>query len=93
MNDYQWVEVELPRSACPMGYGAEEIGELLAKHGRTTDEFYGYIEGQTGAICDGQRWDPEKHTYVPTECASLPHGFVVYKGDLRRFLSRRRVLD
>lgn len=40
--------------------------------------------GQTGAICDGREYDCAAGGYLPSACADNPHGFVVYRHDLRR---------
>lgn len=49
--------------------------------------------GQTVALCDGKEYNHETNEYRATECASAPHGLVVYPSDLARFLSGQPVID
>jgi hypothetical protein len=59
-------------------------------HDRKHGEFCGHVEG------DEETWQCDyvgTGYYEPSECAETPHGVVVYRCDLRRFMLGLPVLD
>lgn len=73
----------LPPPICPLGYPRYQIEEIL---GHKASKFWAWFAGQTGVMCDGQKYDYELRIYKPTECAGNAHGPVVYATDLREFV-------
>lgn len=69
--------------ACPLGYTREQVEQITAEG---FADFTYWMRGQTGAICDGRRYDHDKREYEPTGCAEAPHGMVVYAWDLARWI-------
>lgn len=82
------MEIDLPKSECELGYPKKQLEEIL---GPRLDEFNNYMVGQTGAICQGKRYNFNTHKHEPTGCG--PHGIVLYKCDLLTFLEGRPTLD
>lgn len=80
----------LPPPACRFGYTERQIEAIV---GDRLAEFSAWFRGQTGAVCEGRRWDPDARGYVPDACAANPHGFVVYPWDLEKFLATRKVRE
>lgn len=74
-------KVDIPEPECHLGYTEAQVEEIL---GSRLAEFRKFMVGQTGAICDGRRYDHDKQEYEPTECG--PHGPVYYRVDLDHFL-------
>jgi hypothetical protein len=70
---------------CTLGITESELREAL---GEDYDHFTAWMMGQTGAICEGVRWDWLKREYVPSGCG--PHGYVVYRSDFVRYVQGRR---
>lgn len=77
-----------PQPDCIYGYTQGQLDSIL---GPRRIEFNRWMYGQTGAICDGRRYDHNLKTYVETGCG--PHGMVVYSWDLKRFLQNHPVID
>lgn len=75
------------KASCKLGMTDADLKRVI----EDLDDFYRWMSGQTGAICDGRRWDSDKQEYVETGCG--PHGMVVYKHDVARYLDRRPVID
>lgn len=78
----------LPAPECWLGYPWYQCEEIL---GTRTTEFGKWMYGQTMSLCDGRRYDHDLLEYVDT-CPE-PHGVVVYKWDLQRFLDGRPIID
>jgi hypothetical protein len=55
------------------------------------DSFGRWMDGQTVTLCEGRYWDHVFQKYVPDGCG--PHGPVVYRWDLERFLHGLPVVD
>jgi hypothetical protein len=72
---------DLPQPECESGYPVTQVEAIL---GDRMTEFNRWMRGQTGAICDGRKYDHNKREYHNTNCG--PHGMVVYAWDLRQFL-------
>lgn len=75
---------------CPLGVTVSELHEIL---GPRSEAFFRWMSGQTMAICDGQFYDHESREYEPNGCAASPHGVVVYRHDLERFLRNLPIVD
>lgn len=75
---------------CPLGLTRDELRERLGNELATFDK---WMYGQTGAICDGRKYNHEDQTYHPTPCRGNEHGVVVYSWDLNRYLSGGKVVD
>lgn len=84
--------VDLPPPSCRLGYTDDDLAALLPSYGRTLDELWAWMVGQTGALCEGRQWDPATGSYVEA-CGGAAHGPVVYPWDVRTFLRRGPVLD
>lgn len=80
----------LPEPSCFLGYPRSQVVEIV---GLRLDAFDHWMRGQTVAICDGRRYDPDQRDYVPTACSAHPHGVVVYPWDVRQFLAGGGPLD
>lgn len=76
---------ELPPADCCLGYTNEQIDHLFGTAGAVRHNLNQFLEGSTGGVCDGRRWNPEMHEYEDTLCG--PHGCTTYGTDLRRFLA------
>jgi hypothetical protein len=77
---------------CPLGYIDDDINEIfpvLEEKAR----FYRWMDGQTVAICAGERYDYDNRTMVPDECVDNPHGYIYYTWDVKAFLDGRPPLD
>lgn len=75
---------------CPHGVTRAELAGIL---GDRLGAFDHWMRGQTVSICEGRRWDHDKKEYQPTACADSPHGVVVYRWDLQRFLDGGPIVD
>lgn len=73
----------LPIPECKYGYTEVQITSIL---GVKLEQFNCWMRGKTGAICDGREYNYDKKIYESTNCG--PHGFIIYKTDLLRFLNR-----
>lgn len=71
--------------SCRLGYTEEDLEVIL---GDRLTEFWGWMRGQTGAVCDGTKYDPDTKTRL-IGCEEA-HMFVVYAWDLRRFIEGSR---
>lgn len=80
------MKIEPP--ACELGYPGDQLERIL---GDRLPAFGLWMSGQTGVICDGQRYSYERGESEPTGCG--PHGPVVYATDLTRFLAGRPIID
>lgn len=78
--------------SCPMGYTIEDLKRRFPTT-EEFDDFQTWMVGQTGAICNGQRYDYDRHEYVKDECFDNPHGIVVYWWDVNRYLMGLPVID
>lgn len=76
--------------ACPLGLTIEELETLL---GPTIERFWDWMYGQTMAICEGRRYNHETKEHEDDECAEHPHGLVVYRSDVERYLAGLPVVD
>lgn len=81
----------LPPSICPLGYPWSQLEEIFDAQELARLRLWMY--GQTGAICEGQRWDPLGRKYEPDACSPHPHGMVVYGSDIRRWMEALPVID
>lgn len=78
----------LPEPACELGYTIDQLREIM---GERFDEFCKWTYGQTVALCDSTRYDYDLKKSIATGCG--PHGAVVYRWDVERFLDGRPVVD
>lgn len=80
---------DLPISVCRFGYPRDQVRAVVGD--AQVDAFGKWMRGQTGAICDGQQYNYDLKVYESTGCG--PHGMVVYKWDVERFLRGLSALD
>lgn len=84
---------KLPEPSCPHGYTDDDLKAILGDDPVRWDEFHLWMYGQTMSLCDGRLYNHERKQYENSPCVDNPHGVVVYRGDLRRFLEGRPVID
>jgi hypothetical protein len=75
---------------CPRGATTAEVAEALADAGLDVDPFYEWLRGKTVGMCGIWSYDHDRREQVPSECASTPHGIVVYRSDLQCYIDNRR---
>ncbi len=80
--------IELPAS-CKHGMTSDDLKSVFT-HDELTDLF-AWMTGQTGAICEGREWDYTLSDYIDSDCG--PHGMVVYRHDVTRYLAGLPVVD
>ena len=74
--------MDLPKPACELGYTTQQVAEIT---GARLPEFLKWFFGQTGAICEGRRYNHKTKKYEK-RCGGVAHGHIVYAHDLERFL-------
>ncbi len=80
--------IELP-ATCKYGMTSADLKDVFA-----TDELaelYYWMRGQTGTLCEGIEWDYALGDYVASDCG--PHGMVIYRHDVLRFIEGLPVVD
>lgn len=75
-------------STCMYGFTYEDQERIL---GDRLPEFSRWMRGQTITKCDGRQFNHATKKYEPDGCG--PHGMVVYRSDLERFLAGLPVID
>ena len=78
----QEIHQRLPHPQCPLGYSQKQVAHILKTELRRKD-FEHWMTGQTMAICASE--DPER--------CPQPHGSIVYRHDLERYLAGLPVVD
>lgn len=81
----------LKDSTCPSGYNHEDLVGILGEEGLL--DFWTWMTGQTVSLCDGREYNHETREYRATACADAPHGLVVYRSDLERYVRKLPVID
>lgn len=81
------------RQSCPLGLTTSDLVELFDNDEVKLARFNYWMVGQTMSICEGRAYNYEKKCYEPDECAATPHGIVVYRWDVERFLAGLPVID
>lgn len=81
--------VELMTPECEYGYTRSQLKLIM---GCRITAFDFWMNGQTGVICEGRKWNYETHEYEEA-CHGIAHGMVVYKSDVQRFLAGKPVID
>lgn len=76
---------------CHLGYPIQQLKDRLPD--ADFEDLNKWMSGQTGAICEGRRYDHETREYEPDECANEPHGFVWYTHDIERWKRGLPVID
>lgn len=77
---------------CELGYSTDFLSSIFPlPDGRSLDDLMDWMRGQTMAVCDGQKYNHEEKKYEPTNCG--PHGAVIYRWDLERFINRQPIID
>jgi hypothetical protein len=79
----------LPTPVCKYGYSQSQIEEIM---GPRLAEFYKWMRGQTGAICEGKSYNHDTRSYE-VSCGGVSHGFITYPWDVERFLDGRPIED
>jgi hypothetical protein len=82
---------DLPQS-CPQGMTESDLREVLGTRAAQRP-FWRWMTGQTMSLCTGRKYDHEAQEYKPSECFGRPHGAVVYRHDVERFLKGLPVID
>lgn len=83
--------IELPTPGCRLGFTYQQLKEIFPNE----DEFYRFgdwMRGQTGAICEGKRYDHDLKVEL-VACAGVAHGMIVYPWDVRAFINGDPVID
>ena len=78
----------MKKPSCELGYTIPDLKEIL---GNRYDEFLNWMRGQTVAMCEGRKYNYDKHEYEDTGCG--PHGWAYYPWDVQRFLDGRPIID
>lgn len=73
---------------CSYGYPVSQLEREL--NADTFERLNKWMYGQTGAICTGSRYNHETREYEETGHSC---GYVIYSGDVRRFLAGSPVID
>lgn len=81
--------MDLPPPDCTLGYPVVQLQRVLDEQQMRRLELW--MRGQTGAICDGRRYDHLAREYAPTGCG--PHGMVIYVSDVRRWAAGQPIVD
>lgn len=76
---------------CTLGFSTQFLEGILST--RDYANLQRWMDGQTGAICDGRVYNHETKQYEPSECADNPHGVVYYAHDVRRWALGLPVID
>lgn len=79
---------EIEKAECQLGYTREQLKRIF---GDRLPDFNSWMIGQTGALCNGARYNYETKKEEPSGCG--PHGYVVYSWDVERYLQGRPVID
>jgi hypothetical protein len=72
-----------------MGLTSEDLAEYFSEDG--LKDLYHWMRGQTAAMCEGIEWDYATEDYIYTDCG--PHGMVIYRHDVQRFIDGEPVID
>jgi hypothetical protein len=72
-----------------MGMTSDDLKQCFSEEG--LKRLYHWMRGQTGAICEGREWDYATSDYIDTDCG--PHGMVIYRHDVQRFIDGEPVID
>lgn len=81
--------MDVPPPDCELGYPLAQLRTFLDP--QAIQRLVLWMEGQTGAICAGRRYDYDEGRYVDTGCG--PHGGVIYAHDVRRWLRGDAIID
>ncbi len=76
-------------ATCKYGMTIDDLADVF-NEGELA-ELYDWMRGQTGAICEGREWDYDLGDYIEVDCG--PHGMVVYRNDVMRFIEGLPVVD
>ena len=80
--------IELPAS-CKYGMTPEDLASIFTKDELKDLDYW--MRGQTCTLCEGRKWSYEKKEYVSDDCG--PHGMVMYRHDVERFILGLPVID
>lgn len=78
-----------PDQPCGLGLPSEHLRQVLSAG--QFKSLNAYLVGQTIGICDGRRYNHDTEEYEPTGCG--PHGTVVYRRDVQRWIDGLPVDD
>jgi hypothetical protein len=81
--------MRLPPPECELGYPVSQLEQLLDE--QQMSRLHLWMRGQTGAICDGTRYDHDIDALLPSGCG--PHGLVYYPWDVERWAAARPIVD
>lgn len=82
---------ELPEPECKYGYPSYQIDKMFP--GERRDDFSRWMRGQTVMLCEGRSYNYDTKEYEPNECADNPHGPVIYKWDVERYVRGLPIID
>ena len=74
--------IELPEPGCRLGYTHDQIVDIM---GDQLEDFYEWMYGQTGAICEGRQYNRKTGEYEEA-CGGVAHGTVCYRWDVERYI-------
>ena len=77
------------RASCKMGMTSDDLAYVFDE--AALKDLAHWMRGQTGAICEGIEWDYALGDYIESGCG--PHGYIVYTGDVERFVLGLPVID
>lgn len=82
---------ELPEPNCRYGYDLDQINEMFP--GERGEDFKKWIYGQTISLCEGRSYNHDTKEYEPNKCSDNPHGPVIYKWDVERYVRGLPIID
>lgn len=80
-----------PQATCELGFTREDLDKIFGTGELDYKDFWFWMRGQTGSVCDGRLYNHETDEYEETGCG--PHGRIVYAWDLHRYLTLRHFHD
>lgn len=80
--------------SCPLGYSEGDLERYFGAKRGEEHPLWKQLRGQTGAICEGRRYNHQTREYEPDACRyEPPHGFVSYVSDVQEWYEGRPVSD
>lgn len=80
-------------ASCPLGYTDDDLERHFGAKRGQLHSLWQQLRGQTGAICEGRRYNHDAGAYEPDACGDHPHGFIAYVHDVQEWYEGRQVSD